>query len=116
MQDLEDSEKNNDILRKRLTSDSEEYDSIGIPKLNIQQLQGTLKLADKFTLQQVVELLKIDYIDMIGILAGSLEKQNKYELSIASESIRRRTQSWIEVLSKHSKDDNIVDRAKGQMK
>lgn len=95
-----------------MTVNNSEYDEVGIPKLNIKQLKASLKMADRFTLNQVVELLKIDYVDMVVLLWNSLWKDNWKEISIASNAIRGRIQGWIDVLWGYTKDDSFIDRAK----
>lgn len=109
--------KHRQLLEKKiLTSEESKYDEIGLPKLNIKQLKESLKLSDNHTLNNVVELLKIDYIDMMRALADSLEDANKYEISVASNSIRRRIQAWIEVLSRWNTTEQYFDRATWEMK
>lgn len=112
-EDLQESNRMREVLRKRLTSKDDKYDEVWVPKLNIKQLQASLKMADKFTLNQVVELLKIDYVDMVVLLWNSLWKDNWKEISIASNAIRGRIQGWIDVLWGYTKDDSFIDRAKG---
>ena len=104
------------LEEKLLTIDEWEYDNIGIPKLDIKSCKAKLKLCDAMTITTISELIKLDYYDMVAILANSLEKSNEYEISVVSNALRRRYQSWLDVLWNYTKEWSFIDRSTGEIK
>lgn len=88
--------------QKLLTKVNAEYPNIELPELNAKEITNALKLSDKFTLQRVIEFIKADYYEFIKSLADNLGSETKFEISIASNVIRRRYEAWIQVLGKHA--------------
>ena len=99
-----------------MTSDEIKYDSIGLPKLDIKSCKAKLKLCDAMTITTISEIIKLDYYDMVAILANSLEKSNEYEISVVSNSLRRRYQVWLDILWNYTKEWSFIDRSTWEIK
>lgn len=99
-----------------MTIDNGKYDSIGLPKLNIKKAKDALKMCDAMTITVISEIIKWDYYDMVAILSNSLEDGNKYELSIACNTLRRRYQSILDMLGNYTKEWDFIDRSTGEKK
>jgi hypothetical protein len=52
-----------------LTKDQPVYNEISEPTLNIKQIEASMKLTDKFTLNQIIHYLKLDTFELVKNIA-----------------------------------------------
>jgi len=91
------------------------YNHIEKPDLNLKEIESTLKLWDKFTLNQIISYLKLDSFEMVKNIAWTVNKENASEVIAYRDWALQRNESLIKFLSKFkSAEKNKIDRIKGE--
>ena len=87
-----------------MTNTQETYNWLSIPKLNLKQIEDSLKLSDKYTMRQLAEYLKIDSLELVKSLADVMVKENA-ELITAHLNWALKRNDWlIKLLEKNWKE------------
>jgi phage host-nuclease inhibitor protein Gam len=60
---------NNKISKLNLTKEQPLYNEISKPDLSIKQIEASMKLVDKFTLNQIIHYLKLDTFELVKNIA-----------------------------------------------
>jgi hypothetical protein len=63
-----------------LTKEQPLYNEISKPELNLKQIEASMKLTDKFTLNQIIHYLKLDTFEIVKNIAGTMNKDNVSEV------------------------------------
>lgn len=101
---------------KLLTQSNSEY-TLDIPRLDIQKIETALKSCDVFLLTTIRELIRLDTYEMMKSLANTMQDTTKYEISIATNTIRRRNEAWLGVLDKAIDRKTVyADKIEGKAK
>ena len=99
-------------LKNDLTKTEEPYNAIDKPKFRLSEIENTLKLADKFTLKQIIEYLKLDSYELVKNLARITNKENCSEVIAHRDGALQRNESLIRLLEKYSTEKTFYDKLK----
>jgi len=109
--------KNQVLEQEKLLTQSESEYTLDIPRLDIKKIETALESCDAFLLGTIRELIRLDTFEMIKSLANTMQDTTKYEISIATNTIRRRNEAWLGVLDKAiDRKTMYADKMEGKMK
>ena len=95
-----------------LTKEQPVYNEISEPTLNIKQIEASMKLTDKFTLNQIIHYLKLDTFELVKNIAWIVNKDNVSEIIAYRDGALQRNESLIKFLSKFANEKVKFDKLK----
>ena len=97
-----------------MTLPENKYNELESPKVSLKDIKDTLKFADKFTLWQIIEYLKIDSFEIVKNLAKVTNSGNASEIIAYRDGALSRNQALIDLLSERTaQKDTYIDRKLG---
>ena len=103
-------------LRDNLTNQTEPYNEIEKPKYKLADLEKSLQLADKFTMRQISEYLKLDSYELVKNMAKIMNKDNASEVMAHRDGALQRNENLIKILEKLTVEKTFQDKFTGQKK
>ena len=100
-------EKNNsiDTLRKRLDIKR----LIDSPKKNMAQIESALKLGCKFTMNNIIDYLKLDSYEFVKTIWGVITSDNAVESIAYVDGALQRNEALIKALKKYSEEKKVPE-------
>lgn len=95
-----------------LTKEQPLYNEISKPELSIKQIEASMKLTDKFTLNQIIHYLKLDTFEIVKSIAGIVNKDNVSEVIAYRDWALQRNESLIKFLEKFAVEKTKFDKLK----
>ena len=95
-----------------LTKEQPLYNEISKPELNLKQIEASMKLTDKFTLNQIIHYLKLDTFEIVKNIAGTMNKDNVSEVIAYRDWALQRNEALIKFLEKYAVDKTKFDKLK----
>jgi len=96
--------------------DEKPYNEIDTPRFSLSELESTLKLADKYTMKQIAEYLRLDSYELVKNMAKIMNRDNASEVMAHRDGALQRNESLIRMLDKLSKEKTVHDRIKSETK
>lgn len=104
------------VLKDRLTKSTNSYNEIEQPKYKLSELEKSLQLADKFTMRQISEYLKLDSYELVKNMAKVMNKDNASEVMAHRDGGLQRNDSLIKILDKLTVEKTFQDKFTGEKK
>jgi len=101
---------------KESVTEEKPYNEIDTPRFSLAELESTLKLADKYTMKQIAEYLRLDSYELVKNMAKIMNRDNASEVMAHRDGALQRNESLIRMLDKLSKEKIVHDRIKSEMK
>ena len=91
-------EKDNKL--KKLTKKENSYNDIEKSDRNLQELEATLKMADKFTMRQIINYLTLDSYEIVKNMAKVVNNENASQVLSYRDWALQRNEELKKFLSK----------------
>lgn len=113
---LKNQEERIDRLKSQVANTQEppEY-TIEMPEIDVEEIKKALKLADSFTMETIVQYLKLDNYELVKNLAKITNKENVSETIAYRDGAIGRNEALIKVLSEAIKSKTFINRVKGEV-
>lgn len=95
-----------------MTKEQPLYNEISKPDLSIKQIEASMKLVDKFTLNQIIHYLKLDTFELVKNIAWLVNKDNVSEIIAYRDWALQRNESLIKFLEKFAVEKTKYDKLK----
>lgn len=82
---------------------------IETPERNLQQIESALKLSDKFTINNIIDYLKLDSYEFVKTIWGVITEENAVQSVSYIDWALQRNESLINTLSKYSESKKIPE-------
>lgn len=114
--ELEEKKESIRVLNERLTKYANSYNEIEQPKYKLSELENSMKLADKFTMRQISEYLKLDSYELVKNMAKVMNKDNASEVIAHRDGALQRNDNLIKILDKLTVEKTFQDKFTGEKK
>lgn len=104
-------ESENDVQEKRETIKKlkDKVVDIALPTKGLSEIQAALKLGDKFTINTILEYLKLDTYEFVKTIWWVLNKDNVLQATAYIDWALQRNDSLIKQLSQYTEEKKGVD-------